>query len=129
MRRRTIPLLVYTAGPFSAPTREGVEANIRAAVDLAVEVAKLGALPVCPHSSTADPRFEHVQPYQFWLDGTLELLRRCDAVILTPDWQRSTGARAEVAEARRIGMPVFSSLAELSAWLGVPSLRESSGAP
>jgi hypothetical protein len=52
-----------------------------------------------------------------WLDGDIEILRRCDAVMLTPDWQRSSGARAEVDIAESLGMPVFAVLSDLKDWL------------
>jgi hypothetical protein len=41
------------------------------------------------------------------LAGTLELMRRCDAVILVHNWRDSAGSRAEVDEAKRLGIPVF----------------------
>lgn len=110
-------ILVYVAGPFSAPTRDGVEANIARAVALSLEVAKLGAFPVCPHANTAHPAFEEVQPYQFWIEGTMALLDRCDALILTEDWERSSGARGELARALSRGMPVHKSIASLAAWM------------
>jgi hypothetical protein len=109
--------LIYCAGPYSAHTREAVEMNIRAMERLGVEVAKLGAMPVVPHSNTSAPEYETVQPYPFWIDGTLELMRRCDAVLLASDWKRSRGACGERDEARAIGMPVFETLAQLDAWL------------
>lgn len=113
--------LVYVAGPFSGPDRAAVEANIDRAESLGVEVASTGAMPVIPHANTSDPRFETVQKYQFWIDGTLELLRRCDALILTPDWERSNGARGEELEALRMGIPVFRDCAALERWLMVTS--------
>jgi hypothetical protein len=113
-----LSLLVYVAGPFSAPTREGVEANIRKAVDLGVEVARLGAWPVMPHANTADPRFEHVRPYQFWIDGTLALLKGCDALITVDGWEKSSGARGEVAWMQDHSRPVFHSLPVLGWYLG-----------
>lgn len=109
--------IVYCAGRFTAPTREGVEANILAATDIGVAVAALGACPCVPHSNTADPRYEALQPYEWWLDATLELLRKCDAVMLVPGWHDSRGARGEVIEAQRLGIPVFDELAELQSWL------------
>ena len=108
---------VYVAGPFSAKTREGVEANILAAQLLGVEVAKLGAYPVIPHANTSHPDFEVVQPYAFWIEGTMWQLRQCDAVMLTPNWESSSGARGEVADAQARGVPVFTSLDDLKAWL------------
>jgi hypothetical protein len=115
------PLLVYVAGRFSAPTRAGVEENIRRAVELGIEVAKLGAFPVIPHSNTAHPDFETVQPYQFWIAGTLALLRACDVCIMVPGWEASSGATGEREEAART-MPVFYSVEELRAWLDVREL-------
>lgn len=115
--------LVYVAGPFSAPDRQGVERNIRAAEELGLEVAKLGLFPVVPHSNTSHPDYETAQPYQFWIDGTLELLRRCDAVVCVAGWERSSGARGECAEALRIGLPVFERLEDLAAVVNVERER------
>lgn len=111
--------LIYIGGPFSAPTREGVEANIARAVELAIEVALLGAVPICPHSNTAHPDFERVQPYTFWIDATKALLRKCDALILVPCWEGSAGTRGEVELAYELGLPVFNEPRELAAWLDV----------
>lgn len=111
--------LVYIAGPYSAKTRAGVEANIARAVALGIQVARLGAMPVIPHANTAHPDFEAVQPYQFWIKGTMRLLHVSDAVILTDDWETSGGARGEEAEARELCKPVFKTVQELAVWLGV----------
>ena len=116
--------MVYCAGPFSAPTREGVEANIAAMVRLGIEVAKLGGFPVVPHSNTSAPEYEQVQPYPFWIEGTLELMRRCDAVMLAQNWAQSSGARGERLEAIGIGMPVFETLAELAGWLNPSAVSD-----
>lgn len=110
-------IMVYTAGPFSAPDRAAVEGNIAAMVQLAIEVARRGAFPVCPHANTAHPEFEKVQPYTFWIEGTMALMRACDAVILAPNWQASSGACGERAEALRLEMPVFETLEQLDEWL------------
>jgi len=111
------PKLIYIAGPFSAPTREGVERNIERAALVGVEVARLGAMPVIPHCNTAHPAFEHVQPYDFWIAGTLSLMLSCDAVLLMAGWEHSNGARGEKEAADRCGMPVFHSIPELESWL------------
>ena len=118
-------MMIYTAGPFSGKTRDEVEANIDRMVALSLEVARLGAFPVCPHANTAHPDFEKLQPYTFWIDGTMELLRRCDAVLLSADWERSSGARGERAEAERLRLPVFASLDELAIHLGAHDLPTS----
>lgn len=71
-------------------------------------------MPVIPHANTAG--FEHYDPSlpdQFWLDGTLEMMRRCDCVVLCPGWEKSTGTLSEIAEAQRLSIPVFSSVEEM----------------
>lgn len=120
--------VVYVAGPYSAKTREGVEANIRRAELLGLEVAKLGACPLIPHTNTSAPEFEAAQPYTFWIDATAELLRRCDAVIFTPDWGQSSGARGENLLAAELLMPMFYTMEALADWLkrmaSIPADRE-----
>lgn len=107
--------VVYIAGPFRAETAWGIECNIRRAEELGWWVAFLGAMPLIPHANT---RFFHgSMPDEFWLKGTLELMRRCDAVALVDGWEASSGARVEVEEARRLGIPVFTSIHHLEDWL------------
>jgi nucleoside 2-deoxyribosyltransferase len=108
---------VYIAGPFSGKTRADVEANIERAARVGLEVARLGAMPWIPQANTSLPEFEDVQPYEFWIEGTLEQMKRCDAVLMTPDWKRSKGATNEHKVALELGIPVFYDLAQLYAWL------------
>lgn len=110
-------ILAYIAGRFTAPTREGVEANIRKAEALALEVAALGVMPACPHSNTSHPSFETVQDYDFWIAGTMKLLRRCDIVVFTDDYALSKGACGEEADAMKRGQPRFYTIDALKQWL------------
>ncbi len=117
MTRVPFPPLIYVAGPFSAPTREGVEEHIARAVAVGIEVARLGAMPVIPHANTAHPSFESVQPYTFWLAGTLHLLHKCDGMILVPGWEHSRGTRGEIESAEKHGIPLFYSVTALALYL------------
>lgn len=107
--------VIYIAGPFRDHTPWAVEQHVRHAEELAFEVARLGAMPLCPHTNTRF--FDGTLSEQFWLDGTLELMSRCDAVILTDDWAYSSGARAEVQKAHALSLPVFDSIDALRLWL------------
>lgn len=97
--------VIYIAGPFRAATAWRIAENIRDAERFGKVVAELGAMPLIPHANTA--HFHGLFTERFWLDGTMELLRRCDAVVLIPGWGHSQGARAERKEAERLGIPVF----------------------
>ena len=81
-------------------------------------------MPLIPHANTAHPEFERVQPYPFWIAGTLELLRRADAVLTISGWETSNGARGEVEEALRLGKPVFHELADLAACIDPGTMGE-----
>ena len=108
--------LVYVAGPFRAATPWGVELNIRHAEALALEVCRLGAVGVCPH--TMWRHFDKSLPDEFWLAAGLHLLDRCDAVVLGEGWRASRGTLREIERACLLGLHVFETLSELALWLG-----------
>lgn len=119
-KKRLVPL-VYVAGPYRAATEWGLVKNIRKAEELALRVWSSGAACICPHKNVAHYGGA-VQPGpgvddEIWLNGDLEMLRRCDAVLLTDNWESSKGATAEAEFANSIGIPVFLSFDVFEAWL------------
>lgn len=117
MSRKPV-LIVYVAGPYRTnsefgSTAFGREKNIAAAREVGARLARAGHLPVIPHANTA--QFDGLNTDEFFLEATLELMVRCDAVFLMPNWESSAGARAEKAEAEALGLPVFTTIAELDA--------------
>lgn len=107
--------LVYVAGPYRAKDSWEIEQNIRRAETLALDVWRAGFAAICPHTNTRF--YQGAAPDQLWLDGDLEMLRRCDAVLLVPGWEKSSGTIAEITEANARNIPVFTSLSELRSWL------------
>lgn len=107
--------VVYVAGKFRGPDAWAIETNIRAAETLSLEVWRLGAAALCPHTNTRF--FQGAAPDSVWLDGDLEMLARCDALLTVDNWKDSQGARAEVEHAKTLNIPVFHSLGELDGWL------------
>lgn len=113
--------VVYVAGPFRATNPDGTadqwrqEQNIRAAEALALEVWRLGAAAVCPHTNTRF--YQGAAPDAVWLEGDLAILAKCDAVLMAQDWHRSSGARAERDFAIAGGIQVLYSLPDLVLWL------------
>ena len=110
--------LIYIAGPYSDPDPHQRCVNIHNAWKLGTLVASLGAMPVVPHKCSE--HMDAIQPAQFWIDATLQLMRRCDAVLFASCWMRSAGARGEHAEAERRQMPIFYTLTECAEWLLPP---------
>jgi len=108
--------VVYIAGPYRASTPWGIEQNVRLAETMALKVWQTSkAAALCPHTMTR--YYQESAPDEVWLRGTLELLKRCDAIFLLEGWQRSEGSKLEHQTAVSMGMPVFTNLVDLNEWL------------
>ena len=109
--------VIYVAGRFTAPNGWTQAKYIRSAEVVGFAVAEAGAMPLMPTSNTRS--FNGTLGEEFWYEGTLELLRRCDAMILTPGWEGSRGVASEIKEADKLGIPVFERMDELKKWLQI----------
>lgn len=123
--------LVYIAGPYTSVTHDvnghsqphyPVAYNVRLAAETAHDVVGRlshgGIFPVTPHMNTAF--FEETHPEigaEYWLEGTRELMLKCDAVLLInhPAIETSMGTRAEIYAALNAGIPVYVSVEEAAA--------------
>lgn len=88
-----------------------MEGNIRRAEALALDVWRLGYAALSPHCNTRF--FQGAAPDEVWLNGDIEIMLRCDAVLTVPNWENSVGAKEEVAIAKLEAIPVFHSLNQL----------------
>lgn len=110
--------LVYIAGPYRGASEWEVVQNIRRAEALALEVWQSGAACICPHKNTA--LLGGAADDSVWLEGDIEMMKRCDAVLCTDDWNRSKGAIEEVRIATEAGIPIFYNLKHLQEWITTP---------
>lgn len=117
--------LVYVAGPYRSNVEGGVKSNIAKAQLMGLTIAtsghKLGLFPVIPHMNTANFEthafrvtemsggFVEPVPDEYWLHGTMALMEKCDAVLLTHPHAGtvSSGTRAEILRAIELGIPVY----------------------
>lgn len=100
--------ILYVAGPFSDPDPiHGVERNILIASEAALAAWRQGWVVICPHKNTAG--FQHARdiPNHVWYEGDLEILKRCDAILLLPGWQNSVGAKTEAELAQELGLQIL----------------------
>lgn len=102
--------MVYISGPYSAETPYLKNKNIRRAIEVHEAATAAGFVVYCPHTTSHPldgmPGMEH----QDWLLHDFEVIRRCDAVVLTPMWETSNGATQEVDFARQHNIPIFRSV-------------------
>ena len=105
--------LVYIAGPYSAPTPEEIQANVDRAIDAGNRLMDAGIRVRVPHLS----HYQHArQPrdYEAWMALDFAELADCEALLRIPG--PSSGADREVAEAERLGLPVFACEERLKIW-------------
>lgn len=120
--------LVFIAGKFSGENAWQVACNVHAAEGAALRVAQLGGMPVVPHSLGRNMAGTLAE--EFWRAGCLELLGRCDGILLLPSWSSSPGAGAEARHAdahgiRRWGIGHLNAAAFVR-WLVYPAERGAS---
>lgn len=111
--------LVYIAGPYRPGRGKTTEQNIdiarKRAIQSIVTMMKHNWFPVTPHMNTArfeeEPELASVTD-EYYLAGTAEQLKRCDALLLTFERadQVSAGTAAEVRLAEQLGIPVYRSI-------------------
>ena len=101
------PRLIYLAGPYRGETESDIYKNIRSAEDYAIKITEEypGWFAVCPHRNTA--WLGGLQPDEYFLNGTLEMMRACKAILMLPGWESSEGATIERDEAEMLGIPVI----------------------
>lgn len=100
--------LVYIAGPYGGADYLAIDRNIAAAREVAAALADARIGFVCPHLNSA--HFEAVTPdvpEEWWKALDLEILGRCDAILLIDGWSQSDGAEGEARHASGLGLPVF----------------------
>ena len=105
------PQLIFVCGPYRAATDNERHENIEAARAVAVEVWRKGHYALCPHMNSMF--MSGVCDEQQFLDGALEMLRRCDAVIMVDGWKQSGGSMLEFANAAGDHTTIYHSIADV----------------
>lgn len=101
--------VIYVAGPYTADSHYKIQANIATAAETAVKCWKKGWAVVCPHLNTTNFQTYYDDKFDWHtiMDGDLELLRRCDAIVMITGWENSKGSRVEHEFAKDLGLPIF----------------------
>ena len=112
-QRRKPRAYIYVAGPYWHPNEKLRHLHREIAKLFAVRLVEQGFFPVTPHLNTGG--FEDLihMPESFYHEGDIRLLESCDAVLLLPNWQQSTGTKAEREHAIHNNIPIFNTLEDL----------------
>lgn len=106
--------LVFVVGKYKAPTIWEIEQNIRLAEATGLMIARMGLMPIIPHSMTRF--FYGTLSESFWIPGWQAVLLRCDAVFCLENWANSEGSKEEHTLAITNGIPTFYTLERLKEW-------------
>lgn len=102
-------MLIYLAGPIRPKDGKTMEENVAYAKSVALELWKMGYAVICPHANTdlpislADKECEE----NIWLNGDKEMLLKCDALVLLPNYRGSKGTEGECEFALANGIPIY----------------------
>lgn len=98
--------LVYVSGKYRDPRGPYyIKQNIRIAEDVGIDLWNMGYAVIVPHKNTEfldgaidDPAF---------IAGDCEMIKRCDVMVIIPNWRTSAGALVEIKTALECKIPVF----------------------
>jgi Domain of unknown function (DUF4406) len=126
--------VVYIAGKYRGKTHCGksyteIHGNIMLARAWAIKIIDLGGcITLTPHLNSMHMELDGKNDPAFWYKADIELLRRCDAIFMLPNWMDSRGAIEEKNFAEKYHIPVFTELDALDHWLHIDKMPFEHGA-
>ena len=98
--------IIYIAGPIRSKTFFGYLLNVFRAWKAAVRLWRLGWAVVCPHMNSLF-MCRRGMPEGLFLEGDLDILRNCDAIVMLKGWENSVGAEGELEEAQLFKLRIY----------------------
>ena len=102
------PTLVYIASPYAHPSPEVREARLEAVRHVCGRMVSEGKIVMSPLVYLGELAFRGVHPPQGWYAFDLQLLARCDELLVLQlsGWEDSRGVLVEIAGAQTRGLSV-----------------------
>jgi len=98
--------IAYIAGAYRSKWGKlGIAINVLKARKVAKQVWKLGYVALCPHMNSA--LMDGTVPDEMFLQGGLELLSKCDLMVVFGKYWLSKGTVAEIWCAMELKMPIW----------------------
>ena len=102
------PTLIYLASPYASPSAAVREARLEAVRFVCGKLVNEGKIVLSPMVYLGELAMRGVHPPQGWYAFDLQLLARCDELLVLqlPGWEVSKGVLVEIAGAQTKGIPV-----------------------
>jgi len=100
--------VIFLAGRYRSPEggSDGIYENLYLMRVIYKHLSKAGFPIVCPNLSSAFID-GFITDYTEFVEGTKELMSRCDIVVFMPDWELSEGCQAEKEYAERLNKHII----------------------
>lgn len=98
--------IIYVAGKYRGESENEVFENIIHARREALKLWHQGWAVICPHTNTMFMGSRLGGDEKF-IEGDLEIVKRCDGIYMLNNWQKSEGAKLELAKAQEIGLAIY----------------------
>ena len=85
--------VIYVAGSYTGDSHNAVFENIMAARTAARRLWFEGWAVICPHTNSMFMDGQNTS--RVFIEGDIEILKRCDAIYMLKGWELSAGAYAE----------------------------------
>ena len=102
------PTLIYLASPYAHPSPDVREARLEAARHVCGRMVEQGKIVISPLVYLGELAYKGIHPPQGWYAFDLQLLARCDELLVLqlPGWEDSRGVLVEIAGAQTKGIPI-----------------------
>lgn len=101
----------YLSAAMSAPTALRRSALRAMAIAVSHELWEHEVLHYCPHANSPAIGLTDVD-YEKWMAMDIEVIRRCDWILMLGEWGTSYGCRREFNVAQALKIPVAYSISE-----------------
>lgn len=101
----------YLSAPISAPEALFRTYNRLRAQEVSARLWEAAVLHYCPHANSPAVGCTDV-PYETWMAMDLEVIQRCDWVLMLEGWEQSVGCTREFNVALNLDIPVVFTVEE-----------------
>ncbi|MCE7699967.1 MAG: DUF4406 domain-containing protein [Methanobacterium paludis] len=112
---------IYVAGALNSDSC-GYIKNLHRMIKLSNKLRRMGNAVFCPGNDFLEGLVDGDFSYKDYANNTLEFMKMCDAVVLTPGWGGSKGTKKEIRVAEDNGIPVLKDLDAVEAFNNRPKI-------
>ena len=103
--------VIFISGRITAPTSYQMAENVRHAHMASLKLMKRGYATICPHKNTEGLggalHRDSEDDFEGWMAMDLEILSRCDGILMLKGWKQSRGSKREYAKAKELGLELM----------------------